>query len=79
MPGEPSILIMTASSPGHCVSCRKNLECLGYKLDGFATTGRIGDGTLSSELTGISLRLSVSLCRPCLEVIVKGKRLTLEG
>ena len=79
MASEPSILISTKGGPGYCASCRGNLDCLAYVLDGFATTAQIADGILSSGLTGISFRLRLWLCKPCLEVIAKGKRLTLEG
>ena len=76
---ETCISISTAAGRGLCVRCLDRLPCVGYALTGFATTARLGDGTLSSELTGVSLALNVSLCRPCLEAICKEKSLTLQG
>ena len=79
MAEEASISIATTQGPGLCAGCRKTSARSGYSLNGYATTARIGDGILSFESLRLSIHLQLWLCRPCLEVIVKGKRLTLQG
>lgn len=76
---EKSISISTMRPRSMCAACGGTYGSAGYVLTGFATTARIGDGTLSSDLTGVSLRVNLWLCRLCLEAIVKEKSLILQG
>jgi len=76
---ENYISITTVMRQGACSKCGELLPVVSYDLNGYATTAQIGDGMLSAALRGLSIRLVLSLCKPCLAVILSEKNLTLQG